>query len=257
MADARERFFDMFSLMCVGQQESAAGGVDKECTLILRSIACRLTQENVKEILDKAGLRGTFSFIYAPRIEERKSNLGYAFVRFRALRYAVECHRMCQGRPFGPAAPNKMCDVSLARNQGDLSEISLLSRRRYGGEDPGLLVCDDPIPDRAPCAAAPRLEGPMAPAALGGPWVQHPAGGGGPGPGAAAAGKAPSSSAKAQLEEASTCSSSPSGAPAWPEPQPFVAKVSSGGLADLFEDATQGSLGASGSMLAAGVMVSP
>lgn len=137
------------------QQASAPGSWHSECTVILMGIACRLTREDVKHLLDEAGLRGKFSFIYAPRIVARKSNLGYAFVRFRAMEYAQECHRICHGRPFGPAAPNKLCDVGLAKNQGDAAAILQLSRRRLDGEDPGLLFCCDPIPEPAPVRRPP------------------------------------------------------------------------------------------------------
>lgn len=86
-----------------------------ECTLMLRGIACRLTQEELKGILDDVGLCGKFSFVYVPRILARRSNLGYAFVRFRSTGFAEECFWSCHGRPLGPAAPDKLCEVTVAK----------------------------------------------------------------------------------------------------------------------------------------------
>lgn len=90
---------------------------EQEVTLMLRGIACKLMDDGVKQILDQVGLRGKFSLVYVPCVVANKSNLGYAFVRFRTWAYAEECFKACDGKPFGLAAQGKLCRVTLANIQ--------------------------------------------------------------------------------------------------------------------------------------------
>jgi len=112
------------------------------CTVMLRGIACKLTQEHMKQLLDRIGLRGMFSSVYVPCIATRTSNLGYAFVRFRSTEYAQECHRLCNGTPMGRSGPGKVCEVIGARRQG---QRALIAKRHRRGDDHGPLFCDDPV----------------------------------------------------------------------------------------------------------------
>lgn len=110
---------------------------------MLRGIACKLKQEDLKAMLDGMGLRGMFSSVYVPCTIVQRSNLGYAFVRFRHVEYARQCHRLCHGRPMGCASPDKVCEVVPARRQGR----GAFAAKRHGrkGDERGALVCDDPI----------------------------------------------------------------------------------------------------------------
>lgn len=74
-------------------------------------------------MLDGMGLRGMFSSVYVPCTIVQRSNLGYAFVRFRHVEYARQCHRLCHGRPMGCASPDKVCEV-LRVSPGDRSQGS-------------------------------------------------------------------------------------------------------------------------------------
>mmetsp|Transcript_20678 Transcript_20678/g.58661 ORF Transcript_20678/g.58661 Transcript_20678/m.58661 type:complete len:280 (-) Transcript_20678:299-1138(-) len=116
-----------------------------ECTLMLRGIACRLTQEELKGILDDVGLCGKFSFVYVPRILARRSNLGYAFVRFRSTGFAEECFWSCHGRPLGPAAPDKLCEVTVAKVQEGADAILDKRRRKQNGQVPEVLLVHDKV----------------------------------------------------------------------------------------------------------------
>mmetsp|Transcript_58544 Transcript_58544/g.164181 ORF Transcript_58544/g.164181 Transcript_58544/m.164181 type:complete len:240 (+) Transcript_58544:41-760(+) len=120
-----------------------ADDASQEFTVMLRGIACKLGQEDVKTILDAVGLRGKFSSVYVPCVAVRRSNLGYGFVRFRTAAYARECYDLCHGRPLGPSSPGKVCGVVPARRQ-DKEAIDAKRRRRSDGSV-GALVCDDPI----------------------------------------------------------------------------------------------------------------
>lgn len=112
---------------------------------MLRGIACRLTQEGLKDILDGLGLRGKFSSIYMPRIAAHASNLGYAFVRFRHAEFARECYRLCNGRTIGSAGHGKLCEIEVAKCQWDCPAVVGSRRHRRGKGGPDVLLCDDPV----------------------------------------------------------------------------------------------------------------
>mmetsp|Transcript_46507 Transcript_46507/g.92135 ORF Transcript_46507/g.92135 Transcript_46507/m.92135 type:complete len:249 (-) Transcript_46507:32-778(-) len=115
-------------------------------TIILRNLASKYTQNDVKRILDESGLRGSFAFVYVPCIEARKCNLGYGFVRFRTQEAADKCFRVWNGRIFGGAGTKKACQVDVAMNQSSADLIKDKKRRKQRGKSPEILVCDDPMP---------------------------------------------------------------------------------------------------------------
>lgn len=108
---------------------------------MLRGIACKLGQEDVKTILDAVGLRGKFSSVYVPCVAVRRSNLGYGFVRFRTAAYARECYDLCHGRPLGPSSPGKVCGVVPAR----LRRARLCARVRGPVCSSHLRFCGSPL----------------------------------------------------------------------------------------------------------------
>jgi len=117
-----------------------------QVTVVLRNIACRFTQEDVKRTLDECGLQGKFSLVYAPRIESRNSNFGYAFVRFRTPAYAAECASLLNGKVFGASNTKKLCQVEIAEAQESIEETLRRRRRRQNGMKPELLLVNDPLP---------------------------------------------------------------------------------------------------------------
>lgn len=125
----------------------------EECTLMFRNLSHKLAQEDVKRILDGVGLAGKFSFVYVPQIVVRRSNVGYAFVRFKKTEYAQECLRLCHGKPFG-SAQSKPCRICFAKSQDGVDEILCKPRRKHGGRRPEILLCGD-SDDEAPRRTAP------------------------------------------------------------------------------------------------------
>mmetsp|Transcript_128591 Transcript_128591/g.359838 ORF Transcript_128591/g.359838 Transcript_128591/m.359838 type:complete len:282 (+) Transcript_128591:67-912(+) len=132
--------------------------LNQAVTLMLRNLSRKLTQEAVKDVLDERGLRGKFSYIYVPQIFVRRSTTGYAFVRFRTAFYAQECYRVCHGKPFGIMSRTKLCRVCFANIQDDIIGVMGMPRRKYDGEEPDILVCNDPI-DGPEAEAWPSADG--------------------------------------------------------------------------------------------------
>eukprot|EP00428_Durinskia_dybowskii_P030419 CAMPEP_0170238382 /NCGR_PEP_ID=MMETSP0116_2-20130129/18945_1 /TAXON_ID=400756 /ORGANISM="Durinskia baltica, Strain CSIRO CS-38" /LENGTH=315 /DNA_ID=CAMNT_0010489193 /DNA_START=37 /DNA_END=984 /DNA_ORIENTATION=- len=126
----------------------------RQVTVVLRNIACRYTQDDVKGLLDEYGLRGKFSLLYVPRIESRNSNFGYAFVRFRNSAYAAECADRLSGKVFGQSRTTKLCQVEIAKTQESIEAILGRRRRKQNGVKPEVLLCDDPLPGLAAPAHA-------------------------------------------------------------------------------------------------------
>lgn len=144
------------------QSESATAPFDPtnhvgEVTLMLRNLSRKLNQEAVKRVLDERGLRGKFSYIYVPEIIVRRSSTGYAFVRFRSIQYAQECFRFCHGKPFGTTSKTKSCRVCYANIQDDVRDVLQMPRRKHHGQEPDILLCDDPIDPPDVSSAAPVL----------------------------------------------------------------------------------------------------
>lgn len=104
-----------------GYAAAAARG-EARTTVMIRNLACRYTQEDVKTILDESGFRGLFDFVYMPRSTSMTSNLGYVFVNFKREEHVEMCRTAFHGRSFGGGSA-KVCEVALARRQGgyDLS----------------------------------------------------------------------------------------------------------------------------------------
>jgi len=92
-------------------------------TLMLRNIACRYSEADVKEILDNLGFGGTYDAVYVPMRPRppnhpKPSNNGYAFVDFMDAGSASVCWRQINGTTFGWGNTGKKCEVTLASMQG-------------------------------------------------------------------------------------------------------------------------------------------
>lgn len=90
----------------------------KRTSVMIRHIACRYTESDVRRILDEAGFAGTYDSIHVPIKHQNPSNLGYAFVNFISHDYVAACTRRFSGRKFGDSATKKLCEVALADVQG-------------------------------------------------------------------------------------------------------------------------------------------
>jgi len=164
--------------MAVHQAPAASEAQDiGEVTILLRNIACKYTQDDVKRILEEYGFRGTFSYISVPRKTRSNSNLGYAFIRFRTEQYALECCRACGGKKFGPAATMKKCFMEVSTSQGSAGEVAQQRQEQCGESQ--ILICNDPLPPAEASAAPAPHEGTVA--SQGPPrwppqaaWAAHP-----------------------------------------------------------------------------------
>jgi len=120
-------------------------GADMQCTVVLRNIACKLTPAMVKDVLDEAGLQGTFAFVCVPCIPSGRSNLGYAFIGFRSANHAASCRLLFEGKVFGRTSSVKICEVELANEEKGSRALAQMCRRQRHGRQLGLLVCDEPV----------------------------------------------------------------------------------------------------------------
>lgn len=120
-------------------------GADMQCTVVLRNIPCKLTPPMVKDVLDEAGLQGTFAFVCVPCIPSGRSNLGYAFVGFRSADHAASCRLLFEGKVFGRTSSVKLCEVDLANDEKGSRALAQMCRRQRHGRQLGLLVCDEPV----------------------------------------------------------------------------------------------------------------
>lgn len=57
----------------------------------------------------------------------RRSNVGYAFVRFKSAASAQLCFHLCHGKPFGTSLQSKSCRVCVANVQ-DAKGVASASR---------------------------------------------------------------------------------------------------------------------------------
>lgn len=107
---------------CRGPSSAVDEEEDREqapaTTVMLRNIACRFTQSDVKAAIDEVGLEGTYDFIFVPLCPSKRSNRGYAFVNFRHSRYVELCRARFAGKVFGHSNTQKLCEVTLAHIQG-------------------------------------------------------------------------------------------------------------------------------------------
>jgi len=85
---------------------------------MVRHIACRLTLQDVMDVLKRLGLEGTYSHIHV--LMRGKCNRGYAFVTFLTHGGARACYACCQGRTFGESSTMKVCEIVPAKLQGML-----------------------------------------------------------------------------------------------------------------------------------------
>lgn len=101
------------------KEHSSAAEVN---SVMLRNIACKLSQEDIAAILDAAGFDDQYDWIYTPRSlkARRSSNLGYAFVHFKTAASALRCQELYHGRCFGHGGSKKLCEVVPAQNQGQV-----------------------------------------------------------------------------------------------------------------------------------------
>lgn len=136
-----------------GRAPEACEGEDGQLgtTVMLRNIACRFMEDEVRSTLDELGLEGKYDEIYVPKGMNGKSNMGYVFVNFLEAAYVDECRELCDGKVFGRSGTTKLCKVVPAHRQG--------SRDGGANETPKEVPCEVDAPQRT-VAPPPGLFGP-------------------------------------------------------------------------------------------------
>lgn len=99
-------------------QVPGRAGDAEPTTVMIRNVACKFKEVDIKDILDQAGFAGTYNMISVPRkpTKSRPSNLGYVFVTFLSSDVVQECRRAFEGKCFGPSKSAKKVEVMLANS---------------------------------------------------------------------------------------------------------------------------------------------
>ena len=92
-------------------------------TVMIRHIACKYKEPDVRRILDEQGMAGTYSSVHVPESFSNRSNRGYVFVTFDSVAHVEMCKERLSGRTFGCSSTQKLCQVSMAHIQGRTSPI--------------------------------------------------------------------------------------------------------------------------------------
>jgi len=92
---------------------------DGEIVMMLRNIPCSFDKDRFVQVLQDAGLEGTYSSIELPMIiregkGKKSSNRGYAFVTFENIWYAKLCQMKFEGRNLGSDLSSKRVHVEQA-----------------------------------------------------------------------------------------------------------------------------------------------
>lgn len=118
-----------FSLSDLSRASSRLGS-DKT-TVMVRNIACRFTEQDVRQILDEEGLAGTYDSVHVPESFSKGANRGYAFVSFFSPLHVLMCTERLSGRKFGCSSTVKLCQVSMAHTQGTLPSHARKTRGHH------------------------------------------------------------------------------------------------------------------------------
>jgi len=101
------------------QVEAQALEDDGGVTLMMCNIPCRLSYNAVINLLHEAGVYGNCDFVHLPRRKnQKKANLGYAFVHFRETSAAARFGAFFNGYRFLGTGSSKVGSVKTAHIQG-------------------------------------------------------------------------------------------------------------------------------------------
>ena len=110
------------------------------CTLMIRNIPCRLSQEDLMTTIRGFGLDGTYNFLYVVMGHRPQINVGYAFINLTDEDHE---HIFCQAfnvHRFPGFESQKVCTIERARLQGLEANLAQFQRRRgYARGHPFLL----------------------------------------------------------------------------------------------------------------------
>jgi hypothetical protein len=128
------------------QPESKKQGVT---TVMIRHIPCRLSQQDLVELLDKSGFEDKFNFLHlpvaAPMARTFTSNLGYCFINFSEPEFAKEFQEKFAGSRLGVSLSSKECEITTAHVQGLEANLRHFKRvtRSKSYHKPYIKTCGD------------------------------------------------------------------------------------------------------------------
>lgn len=106
-------------------------------TLMISNIPCRVTQNRLAHVLNRAGYSKGYDYLYLPSGgrtgETRSVNLGYAFVNFLSPEIAARFTATFGGRRFPGSQSDKGCLVRPAHCQGLVENVLHYDRNGQAG----------------------------------------------------------------------------------------------------------------------------
>jgi hypothetical protein len=104
------------------QKKIESNGQAEATTLMIRNVPCRLTQQELLQLLDKSGFEERYDFVHlpvaAPMQRAPTSNLGYCFINFTEPEFAKEFQTAFEGSRLGVSCSAKQCAIGNAYIQG-------------------------------------------------------------------------------------------------------------------------------------------
>lgn len=120
-------------------------------TMMIRNIPCKCNKQDVLKDIDEKGFQGQYDFFYLPFDRKNKSNLGYAFINFKAPESAESFQGRLDGHRFGRGSDgnnrsHKVCTISPATVQGLEANLShfkskaVLKSKQFAKQKPDFFV---------------------------------------------------------------------------------------------------------------------
>jgi len=112
------------------EEQYLSGDVpDRETTAMLRNIPNKYMQSTLLEEIDSQGFANKYDFFYLPMDVRNKTNVGYAFINFRAPEDLKGFCERFAGRQFEAHPSQKIATVSPAHVQGLERNVRNLSQK--------------------------------------------------------------------------------------------------------------------------------
>jgi len=112
-----------------GLQQQVPGRKDQGCTLMLRNLPSRITQQDVLKCLAWHGFKHETVLLYVPWVMGKNCNVGYGFVHLQSKASADALMNAWHSKhPFGNDFSDSALNIALASVQGAQENIDLWSR---------------------------------------------------------------------------------------------------------------------------------
>lgn len=108
---------------------------DARKTIMIRNIPNKYGQEVMIDMLDKAGLSGTYDFFYLPIDFRNKCGLGYAFINFLSGANAAKLYDAFHNKRWDEYNSKKVCEIKYARVQGRDNLINHFKTAKFPSSD--------------------------------------------------------------------------------------------------------------------------